>query len=201
MDLISLLKDNVGKPLTPELAADICMAERGMIPLVEAASIKRTLPERCGEFTFAFESMESILDEISPLHRAHWNETEEHRHGLPFNPDYKTIFSYERAGRYVLFTLRRDGRLLGNFSLYLSRSLHTQTLTSKEDTLFLLPEARKGRTAVRFIAFGERALLRAGVREIRVSVKLVNKAGRLFQMIGYKPVESGLSKILEVNHA
>ena len=41
------------------------------------------------------------------------------------------------------------------------------------------------------------ALKSLGVKEINVSVKTVNKAGRFFRMLGYRHVENGLSKILE----
>jgi hypothetical protein len=157
--------------------------------LVPFDVLDRINSEQYGEFTFAHEKLEDIIDEMRPLHEMHWAETEKHRHGITFNPDYETFFRYERAGRAVVFTLRKDGRLLGNFSLYITKSAHTQTLMSREDTLFLMPEARKGRTAMRFIEYGEKALEQIGVREINVSVKVINKAGRFFQMIGYKHVE------------
>jgi N-acetylglutamate synthase-like GNAT family acetyltransferase len=101
------------------------------------------------------------------------------------------------VGRYVLFTLRNDGRLQGNCALYLDKNTHTQTLIATEDTLYLLPEARKGRAAKRFIEYCENSLKSLGVKEINVSVKTVNKAGRFFGMLGYRHVENGLSKILE----
>jgi len=195
--LMSTLKENIGMPLTPMLAAKIMQVSDAMSVLVPEDEIAKIQPEVSGEFVFAAEKMADILEEIKPLHQAHWKETEEHRHGLEFNPDYTTFIKYERAGRCVVFTLRSAGRLMGNFALYLNKSMHTQTLFATEDTLFLLPEARKGRVSMRFIAYGEKALKQLGVREIDVSVKLVNKAGRFFQMIGYKHVENGLSKILE----
>lgn len=196
-DLITYLKSHIGQPLSPEIAADICMFADQISTLVNPEKIERIQPEQCGEFTFAVEKMEDIIDEIKPLHIAHWRETENHRHRIEFNPDYETFFRYERAGRAVVFTLRKDGILLGNFSLYLDQSMHTKTLLSTEDTLFLMPDARKGRTAMRFIGYAERGLKQIGVKEIDVSVKLVNKASRFFQIIGYRHTANGLSKILE----
>lgn len=157
----------------------------------------RIKPEQYGEFTFAHEKLEDILDEMKPLHLQHWAETEKHRHGITFNPDYETFFRYERAGRAVVFTLRKNGLLFGNFSLYLTQSKHTQQIIATEDTLFLVPEARKGRTAMRLVAYGEKVLQKIGVTEISMSAKLVNRADRFFELIGYKPVESRFSKILE----
>jgi hypothetical protein len=144
--------------------------------------------------------MEDIRQEVRPLHKAHWDETEEHRHNLEFNPDYATFIRYEQAGRYVLFTLRIDDKLMGNCAMYLDMSAHTQTLIATEDTLYLLPEARRGKRAIHFVRYIEDSLMQLGVKEISVSVKTVNKAERFFRMLGYKHVENGLAKILEAEY-
>lgn len=197
MDLVSLLKSHIGQPLTPDLAADICMIANQVPTLVPFDALERIKSETYGELTFAVEKIEDIAEEIKPLHKSHWDETEAHRHGLPFNPDYETFFRYERAGRYVLFTLRREGVLLGNCAMYLDKSTHTQTLIATEDTLFLMKDARRGRTAMRFVDFIERSLGQIGAKEICITVKTVNKAGKFFRALGYKHVEDGLVKVLE----
>src|SRR5690242_4484079 len=150
-ELMSLLRTNIGAPLSPELAAHIMLAADRIPALIARDAIDRIKPERHGDFVFSLERIEAIAEEIKPLHRAHWEETEAHRHGLPFNPDYRAFVRYERAGRYVLLTLRRDDRLLGNCAMYLDKSTHTQTTIATEDTLYLLPEARKGRVAHYFV--------------------------------------------------
>lgn len=198
--LISLLKANLGLPLSPELAADICRAADQITVLVAAENIGRIRSESYGGFIFSVECIEDIADEIKPLHRAHWDETEAHRHRLPFNPDYETFIRYERAGRYILFTLRSEGELSGNCAMYLDKSAHTQTIIATEDTLYLLPRARKGRVASRFVAYVENALRQLGVKEINITVKTINKAGRFFRLLGYRHVENGLTKILEIEN-
>lgn len=195
-ELISTLKSYIGLPLTPEMAAEIFMVAERMDQLVSFVELSKIEPEQCGEFVFKIERLEAIIDEMRPLHQEHWNETEAAHNGTPFNPDYATFFRYERAGRCVVFTVRKDGRLMGNFSLYIDRSMHTQTLIASEDTLFLVPDARRGGVAKRFIGYAEKALYQLGVKEINVSVKNSNPAGRFFQIVGYKPVSTGLSKIL-----
>jgi N-acetylglutamate synthase-like GNAT family acetyltransferase len=195
--LIALLKANIGFPLTWDLAADIYLEAGRIETLVSSVDIEGIQPGIYGDTELARERMEDVVEEMKLLHQAHWNETETHRHGLSLNPDYDTFIRYERAGRYVLFTLRNDGRLQGNCALYLDNNTHTQTLIATEDTLYLLPEARKGLAAKRFIEYCENSLKSLGVKEINVSVKTVNKAGRFFGMLGYRHVENGLSKILE----
>ncbi|HEX8874783.1 MAG TPA: hypothetical protein VF780_09160 [Nitrosospira sp.] len=196
-DLVSLLRGHIGRPLTPELAADV-MVLANQIPALIPFDISEWIkPEQYGEFTFAVEKMEDIADEIKPLHKAHWNETEEHRHGLELKPDYEVFCRYERAGRYILFTLRNGEKLAGNCAMYLDKSAHTQTLIATEDTLFLLREARKGRTAMRFVSYVEKSLKQIGAREICITVKTVNRAGKFFRALGYRHVEDGLVKVLE----
>ena len=197
MDLVSLLRTHIGQPLTPDLAADICLIANQVPTLIPFGAIERIKSAEYREFTFSVERIEDIADEIKPLHLTHWQETESHRHDLPFNPDYETFFRYEHAGRYILFTLRRGGELLGNCAMYLDKSAHTQTLIATEDTLYLLPEARKGRTAMQFVDYIEKALKQLGTREITITVKTVNTAGKFFRVLGYKHVEDGLIKILE----
>ncbi len=81
--------------------------------------------------------------------------------------------------------------------MYLDKSAHTQTLIATEDTLFLLWEARKGRTAMHFVSYIEKILKLIGVREICITVKTVNRAGKFFRALGYRHVEDGLVKVLE----
>jgi N-acetylglutamate synthase-like GNAT family acetyltransferase len=197
--LVTLLSKAIDSEwvVTPQLALAICNAARELPTLVDRSSISRIAPQWRSDCVFALEFIEDIEDEIKPLHLAHWKETEKHRHDLPFQPDYKTFIRYERAGRYALFTLRINGRLLGNCAMYLDMSAHTQTLIATEDTLYLLPEARKGRRAMKFVRYIEDSLKQLGVKEISVTVKTVNKAERFFRMNGYSHVENGLTKILE----
>lgn len=195
--LIDLLRANRDQPLDGDLAARIYALAVEMEQLVPWEMIEDIQPEPDGSFMFARERMSDVQAEIWPLHAAHWTETEKHRHGLPFNPDYATFIRYENAGRYVLFTLREAGRMVGNCAMYLDRSAHTQTLIATEDTLYLLPEARRGRIAHRFVGYVERSLQSLGVREIDITVKTVNRAERFFRLLGYRHVENGLTKILE----
>jgi len=155
-ELIGLLRSNLGMPLSAELAADIMLAADRIPALIACDAVHRIKPERYGDFVFSLELIEVIANDIKPLHKAHWDETEGHRHGLPLDPDYPAFIRYEQAGRYVLLTLRMGDRLLGNCAMYLDKSTHTQTIIATEDTLYLLPEARKGRVARQFVAYVER---------------------------------------------
>lgn len=200
LQLVAFLKAHIGHTITSDIAGHICVLADPLYMLIPPDRIESIPPQTCGRYTFAVERMQDIEAEIRPLHRAHWDETEKHRHGLELNPDYETFKQYERAGRYVLFTARDGGRLVGNCAMYLGMSAHTQTLVATEDTLYLLPEARRGTTGRAFIGYVEDGLRGLGVREIDITVKTVNRAERLFRMLGYRHVENGLTKVLEADN-
>lgn len=195
--LMALLQNNMGKPITSNLAAFICKIADEFPMLLPRKNIDAIEPRVHGEFVFAVEKMEDIIEEMKPMHQAHWEETESHRHNLELKPDYDYFIASERAGRYILFTMRTEGKLVGNCAMYINESKHSDTLMSNEDTLYLYPEARKGRIAFKFVKYVEDSLQLLGVNEINISVKLVNKAARFFKMQGYREVEIGLTKILE----
>lgn len=196
-DLIKLLQGNLYQPLTTDLAAQIYELATRVSGLLRQDQLREIEPEQIGEYTYARERLQDILEEMAPLHQAHWDEKEVEPGRPGFNPDYDKFIRFEQAGRAIVFTLRKEGRLIGNFSLYLSQSMHTQALRSTEDTLYIVPEERKGRLAARLVGYAERALKRLGVTEINVTVKINNKHGRYFQMIGYRHVSNGLMKVLE----
>jgi GNAT superfamily N-acetyltransferase len=180
------LAAHLGQVLTPEVAAFI-EAAAGQIPADYAHD-----PQKFGAldwhgYVIAVERFADIVDELHPLHEAHWCETEKYRHGLLLNPDYERYAQIERGGGMVQFTVRRDGALVGNMRVFLAESLHTSTLVSTEDTVFIAPEHRGGFLVMALMRFAESAVRSLGVREVRVNSKLVNKADVLMRRLGYEP--------------
>lgn len=148
---------------------------------------------------FAIEKLAPIWPQIMGLALAHWHETEGYRHGQQFNPDAARYFQYESIGFYVMFTARDEGALVGYAGCYFTPSMHTQELLCTEDTWFLLPAYRKGRNALEFYKFVEAECRRRGVREIGMTAKLTNGAGRILEYLGYREVSRQFSKHLEYN--
>lgn len=179
------LVEHLGQVLTPDVAMKLEMA--AVAPVDESIDPTAFGELQHGEYTIRAESFAAILDELHPLHRVHWLETEHHRHGLPLNPDYAAMAQMERNGRCIQFTVRTGGKLVGNLRVYLGMSLHTQTRYASEDTLFLLPEHRGGFLVMSLIKFAEDALRALGIDEFRVSSKLVNHADVLMRRRRYTP--------------
>lgn len=188
------MASRMGRTLTPELCAQIeaqafSEPDRSLDPGLFGAA-------QCGRLGFHVERFADCLPELHLLHLAHWGETEKHRHGLQMNPDYEAMKAAERRGEMVQFVARAGGQLVGNCRVYVKTSLHTGTRFAVEDTLYLTPEFRGGRNALRFIQFAEAGLHAIGVREIRCTAKLVNGTARFFEAAGYRPVATELVKFL-----
>lgn len=149
-----------------------------------------------GEARFAVEYLRDIVEEIKPLHLAHWQETEAYRHGQGLDMDYPRMIECEQYNNFMQFTVRRDGRLIGNCGIYVFRSMHTKKPEATEDTIFILSEERKGRLGIKFMEYVEKTLKLIGIEHLRVTVKRVNDVGRLLKLRGYEHVADELVKVL-----
>lgn len=179
------LVEHLGKVLTPDVA---CLLEEVALSTPDEGRDPATFGALdWNGYVIAVERVSDIVDELHPLHEAHWLETEKYRHGLTLNPDYTRYCAIERAGGLIQFTVRSRGSLVGNMRMFVANSLHTQTLVATEDTIFLLPEHRGGFLVMALLQFAERALTSMGIREIRSNSKLVNRADVLLRRMGYEP--------------
>ncbi len=191
-----ILWRNQGQVLTPELIVGILAGVEfrpdNSIPLNPIP------PVSFGEYTFQTERYEQAIPELAKLHKLHWLETEKHRHGIMQDMDYPLYCQTDRDGRLVLFTIRKNGELVGQSTMKIHVSMHTKTLVSDEDSLFLREDCRGGRTIFKFIDFMDQTLTALGVKEVRVSSKMVNSADKLMMRCGFKPFATQLIKLLGV---
>jgi len=189
------LEDNIGNKLTPELAIGILHAASEIqVQRIDSGCA----PLEYADYVIQHEYFESVLEELKPIHQEHWNETEGYRHGIPLNPDYGYIINAERTGRLMLFTVRKEGVLVGNCMMYLTQSTHTRKWVAEEDTIFISKDHRKGRVGIKLIQYVEKVLTKLSITEIRVTVKTVNRVGDLLQALGYQHTANQLIKVLGV---
>lgn len=186
----------VGATLTPEVLSRIVarVTMRCYPGPVDTSAVE---PQKIGSYTLSCARAIDVLSELKGLHQLHWLETEGHRHSVGLDIDYQRGLDLEMQGRYFLIVARHaDGRLVGNYGLYLAKSMHTSQLTATEDTLFIASAHRRGRLGIGMIRYAEKALAQLGVTELNVSVKLVNDVGPMIERLGYLPVGTQYTKIL-----
>jgi GNAT superfamily N-acetyltransferase len=105
---------------------------------------------------FQRETLFDVIEEVQPLLDAHYLELAKNRDRVRLNPDWTRYTEMEAAGTLLLFTARKDGRLIGYACFFACAHPHYRDLMLvSNDLLFLDAEHRVGRTGVRLIKFCE----------------------------------------------
>lgn len=145
------------------------------------------------------ERVEDCWAEVMALATLHWEGTKTYRRHYPFKPDYEKFKFCNEQNIYHLFTVRtREKQLVGYAGFYVAYSMHSQHLMATEDTFFLHPDHRGGRTALRFLQHIENQCQQWGVEELLFSHEQDNESGihRLLNLLDFKPVIVQYSKRL-----
>lgn len=191
--LCIVLSKHVGKPITSELAVEML---RELFPDKTPDPLLFGCIDHNG-YIIQCELFRDILDELAPLHVAHYAETEAYRAGIPLKGDNQNIMERERAGGLIQVTARApDGRLAGHIRGYLTTSAHTCTLIAVEDALFLAKEHRGGFMAAKMVRFYESCMWQLGAQEIYLDVKLINRADSLARYLKYTPIATRFVKVI-----
>lgn len=145
---------------------------------------------------FAIEPLEKCWNEVMVMAQAHWAETEGYRNGQECKPSFERYNTYDKCGWFLMFTARKEDKMVGYAGMYITPSMHTQEVIASEDTWFLLPEYRKGRNAIRFYNYVEEECRRRGATEIGMTAKMTNHAGKILEYLGYKETARQFIKFL-----
>lgn len=143
------------------------------------------------------EPLSQVLEEIKPLLPRHWEELALNKDNVPLDPDWERYASIDALGQLSIVTVRVQGRLVGYCAMVIQVGLHYRTcLEARMDVFWIAPEYRGRMGGVRLFKAVEAELKRRGVKRLYVGSKLHRDSSRLFQAMGYTPVEQWFSKWL-----
>lgn len=158
-------------------------------------------PMVAGQVTIGIERFSNMLDEIAPLHEAHYQETEAEYLDTPYEPNYRSYINMEQDSRFVCFTVRIGVQMVGYLQYYVFRDQHSQRmLQAREDAFYLHPLVRGKRIAPQVLTFAEDALRALGCRYIGMTSKAPVGApdiGPFLQSRSYRPIAVYYVKDLE----
>lgn len=182
--LATALRAHLNKPLTPEVAARIFAAvAHGSQELLDTSRIG---VREHGGYTYRCERLHRVLEEIRPLHLAHWAERCALRQeSTAPHFDYPKAIETETRGGVLLCTVRHDGDLVGSVMAYLYRSMHDRELHCVEDSMYVRPEHRSGRVGYLLFDYFEDAMIELGVDEARFETDAENSVNKLLARRGY----------------
>lgn len=122
---------------------------------------------RTNEATFAAEPLAGILESgLEALLDAHWAEVAHDKDLIALAPDWDEYLALERSGKFIGYTLRRNGTLIGYNAFFVLRSMHYKAhVFAQNDVIYLRPEER-GLDGIALVVNAERALKAMGVTKV-----------------------------------
>lgn len=139
--------------------------------------------------TFQQETVETVETDIVPLMKAHNEEVRTPEVDLEF-PLNVNVAMYKRlaaAGVLRIFTARDDARLVGYATFIVGPSHHRDMICAHEDALYVTPDFRKGRLALKLIHYAEEVLKPLCDLVIYHCPTSKPHFGVLLEKLGYKP--------------
>ena len=146
---------------------------------------------------FSEETLSQCLDEARPLLVDHWENIALNKDTIPLNPLWNIYEKLEETGNLKIITARQDEKLVGYAAYVISPSLHySSQIIADADVFWLDPNYRKGMAGMRLFKHAEKVLRSYGVTRILNKVKIHFDVGKVFERMGYDPIERVYSKSL-----
>lgn len=142
------------------------------------------------------EDMGLIIEELSALHRMHWDESGESGEFAYRYDILRRMWEQNMVRCYGLF----DGdRLVGHATVYVLVDMRTGKPTAEDQALYVLP-AYRGRYGAVLWRYGMRCLEAEGVTKLSITCALGNIAGRMALKMGFAHVANRYIKQLGKTH-
>lgn len=142
------------------------------------------------------EQFGTLLTEIKPLFKQHWEELANNKDIRALDPDYDAYIQLNNMGIIRIFTVRDDDRLIGYAFFLVAKNLHYKTWKyAVSDIYYLLPEFRKTEVSTRMFTEMETWLRFMGVKSVTIQDKINHSHTNFFVKLGFKPIEQLYEKI------
>ena len=141
------------------------------------------------------EFLTSVVDDIKPLIKSHWDEIALNQDRIKLNPDWDAYQNFEDQDRLRIFTARDEGELVGYFVVIIGVNIHYKDhLFASNDIIYLSPNHRKGFTGIRLIKFAEKCLRQDGISVLTINTKVHQPFDKLMDFLKFNKVERVYSK-------
>ena len=146
---------------------------------------------------FSEETLCQCLDEAKPLLVDHWENIALNKDTIALDPLWDTYKKLEETGNLKIITARQEEKLVGYAAYVISPSLHySDQIIADADVFWLDPDYRKGMAGMRLFKQAEKVLKSYGVTRVLNKVKIHFDVGKVFERMGYDPIERVYSKSL-----
>ncbi len=101
-------------------------------------------------YDISIENIETTYAELEPLYQQHYAAMKERMEVecdvelSPYNPRLDEYFKAGNGGWLLTFVLRNEGEAVGYCNIYVTNDMHNQDKIAQEDTIYVVPEHRRG---------------------------------------------------------
>ena len=151
----------------------------------------------CGvSYTYARIPVNSAIGELQGLATREYDEVGQ-KDLLRLNIDWKRYCELDAAGKLATFIAKRDGVIVGYAAFIVQSHIHyCDGLVAANSAVYVVPEARVGRVAVKLLRYAEIGLKAQGVKKIYYHVKRERDFGPLLEHLGYQDAERLFAKVI-----
>ena len=135
---------------------------------------------------FNIEPLAACGKDLEYMFKAAYDETRpDDAVGLAFNKQARV--SLASKGRYIVSVAREDGKAVGYCSFSLLQSWYDGRWYASQDTVYILPEYRKGNTFKNLWTIAEKQCIMLGIKEIQfILPQTIIERLKLWLRLGYK---------------
>lgn len=144
--------------------------------------------------TFQVENWNDVMQEAKPLWYLHYEEVAQNKDKMKLNPDIERLNLLNDNGMLHIVTARKQGELVGYHASVVETLMHYKDVLAANGDLYWLRKDCRGVTAIRLFEEVEKTLKLRGIKIIYDITKIYADHGRLFEYLGYKPIERRYSK-------
>ena len=148
-------------------------------------------------YTITLEDFGASYVDLGPLYRTHYGQMCERLEadGIVCSPYKPRLDAYAKASKekwLLTFVLRCEGNAVGYSNIYVTNDMHNGDLIAQEDTIYVLPEHRKGAGRMLIKAVHEE-LKRRGVKRLNVTTMTDLRVSKLLSRMGYQHVAHAMT--------
>ncbi len=130
-----------------------------------------------------------LAAELLPLLEKHYEEITLNKDVVTLAPDWGRYADIEAAGKFYIFLLRDEGKLVGYSAFFLDTHLHySDLLVASNDVLYIDPAYRKTGDGATLIKFSESCLSAMGAQKITWHVKFNKTINGVEQLLDFRPL-------------
>ena len=174
---------------------------RKVLSLPALSVAKSSTPQR-ERVTFQNESFSSVLGEIQPLWKRHWDAVAIEKDKIPLEPNIPQYLAIERSLRLDVVTARQSDELIGYcFTVIYPEMLHYRgSRQAVIDIFYIDPSGHEMALVALYRHMFNRVKINMSQRKIQklqVSIKLKHDLGPLMESFGFTPFERTYYQMLD----